>query len=303
MRVFLTGATGFVMGAVARRLRAREDDVVALVRSRARGRDLAALGCELVQGNIVDLGPAAADRLRACDALVHGAAIYEIGVTAARRRAMEETNVTGTRRILEAARDADVRRVVYVSTIAAFGNTHGAVVAEGYAATAPPTSAYEDTKRRAHGIALEFAHAGLPIVIVQPGQVYGPNDHSAVGANLRALAKGRLRYRALGGVGLSFVHVDDLADGILRALDQGRSGECYVLGGEIARLDDAYRAVAQATGRTLPLFVIPDWLLRMAARLVPDLREVVSSADEVTFWASDAKARAEDRKSTRLNSS
>src|SRR2546430_15632974 len=117
MRVFLTGATGFVTGAVARRLRAREDAVVAPVRSRARGGQLAALGCELVEGDIVGLGPAAADRLRACDALVHGAAIYEIGVTAARRRALEETNVTGTRRILEAARDADVRRVVYVAPL------------------------------------------------------------------------------------------------------------------------------------------------------------------------------------------
>ena len=106
MRVFLTGSTGFVMGAVARRLRARDDEVVALVRSRARGRELGALGCELVEGDIVDLGHPARDRLRTCDALVHGAAIYEIGVTAARRRAMEETNVTGTRRMLEAARDA-----------------------------------------------------------------------------------------------------------------------------------------------------------------------------------------------------
>ena len=141
MRVFLTGATGFVMGAVARRLRAREDEVVALVRSRMRGTELGALGCELVEGDIVDLGHPARDRLRTCDALVHGAAIYEIGVTAARRRAMEETNVTGTRRMLEAARDAGVRRVLYVSTIAAFGNTHGAVVAEGCEATAPPTSA------------------------------------------------------------------------------------------------------------------------------------------------------------------
>jgi len=293
MRVFLTGATGFVMGAVARRLRAREDEVVALVRSRMRGTELSALGCELVEGDIVDLGHPARDRLRTCDALVHGAAIYEIGVTAARRRAMEETNVTGTRRTLEAARDARVRRVVYVSTIAAFGNTHGAVVAEGYAATAPPTSAYEDTKRRAHEIALEFARAGLPLVIVQPGQVYGPNDHSEVGANLRALANGKLRYLALGGVGLNFVHVDDLADGIVRALDRGRTGECYVLGGEITRLDDAYRAVAQATGRPLPSLVIPDAVLRLAARVVPRIREAVSSADGVTFWATDAKARSE----------
>src|SRR3989442_12752626 len=86
MRVFLTGATGFVMGAVARTLRTRGDDVVALVRSSARGRDLSAIGCELVEGDVAQLGRGAADRLRACDALVHGAAIYEIGVSAARRR-------------------------------------------------------------------------------------------------------------------------------------------------------------------------------------------------------------------------
>ena len=293
MRVFLTGATGFVMGALARTLRARQDAVVALVRSRARGEQLAALGCEVVEGDVVDLGQAAADRLRGCDALVHGAAIYEIGVSAARRREMEQTNVAGTRRMLEAGRDAGVRRIVYVSTIAAFGNTKGAVVAEGYEATEPPASAYEDTKRRAHQIALEFARAGLPIVIVQPGQVYGPKDHSAVGTNLRALSRGELRFRALGSLGLNYVHVDDLADGIVRALDRGRVGECYVLGGEIARLDDAYRAVAQATGRPLPSLVIPDALLRIAGRLVPSLREVTSSAHGVTFWATDAKARAE----------
>src|SRR3989442_10181723 len=188
---------------------------------------------------------------------------------------------------------AGLRRVVHISTIAAFGNTRGAVVTEGHRATIPPTSAYEDTKRRAHEIALEFARTGLPIVIVQPGQVYGPNDHSEVGANLRALAEGRLRYRAFGAVGLNFDHIDDLADGIVRALDRGRVGDCYVLGGGIGTLEDAYRAVAEITGRTLPRLVVPDALLDLASRLVPGLREVVSSADGVTFWATDAKARAE----------
>jgi len=130
-------------------------------------------------------------------------------------------------------------------------------------------------------------------VIAQPGQVYGPNDHSAVGANFHALAEGRLRYRAFEGLGLNLVHVDDLADGIVRALDRGRSGECYVLGGEIATLGDAYRAVAEATGRGLPRLILPSALVRLAGRLVPRMREIVSSADGVTFWATDAKARAE----------
>jgi len=292
MRVFVTGATGFVMGAVARTLRARGDAVLALVRSPSRAASLAALGCELVAGDVVDPTDAIGE-LRRCDALVHGAAIYEIGVNAERRRAMQETNVTGTRRILEAARAAATPRIVYVSTIAAFGNTHGAVVAEGHRLTSPQTSAYEDTKRQAHEIALDAARSGAPVVIVQPGQVYGPNDHSAVGANFRALAEGRLRYRAFEGLGLNLVHVDDLADGIVRALDRGRTGECYVLGGEITTLGDAYRAVAKAAGRALPRFVLPSAVARVAGRLIPSMREVVSSADGVTFWATDAKARAE----------
>jgi dihydroflavonol-4-reductase len=292
MRVFVTGATGFVMGAVTRALRAREDAVTALVRAPSRAASLSALGCDLVAGDVIDPRDAVSE-LGRCDALIHGAAIYEIGVSAERRRTMEETNVTGTRRMLDAARTARTPRIVYVSTIAAFGNTHGKIVAEGHRPTSPPTSAYEDTKRRAHEIALDAARGGAPIVIVQPGQVYGPNDHSAVGANFRALAEGRLRYRAFEGLGLNLVHVDDLADGILRALDRGRLGECYILGGEIATLGDAYRAVAKATGRSLPAFVLPPALARLAGRLIPSMKEVVSSADGVTFWATDAKARAE----------
>jgi nucleoside-diphosphate-sugar epimerase len=290
VRVFVTGGAGFVMGAVVRRLRERGDGVVALVRSRARARLLEAAGCELVEGDLLGLSP---EMLRGCDALIHGAAIYEIGVSRERRAQMEATNVEGTQRVLAVARDAGIRRVVYVSTIAAFGNTGGKIVIEGTRPTEPPTSAYEDTKRRAHEVALDAARAGLPIVIVQPGQVYGPDDHSEIGGALRSLAEGRLRYRALGGLGLNFVHVDDLADGIVRALDRGRVSECYVLGGEIATLDDAYRAVALAAGRPLPRLVIPNTLLRAAARLVPRLRETVASADGVTFWASDAKAREE----------
>jgi len=292
MRVFVTGATGFVMGAVARMLRARGDSVVALVRSPARAASLTALGCELVAGDVVDPSGVIGE-IRRCDALIHGAAIYEIGVSAKRRREMEETNITGTRRILDAARAAGTSRILYVSTIAAFGNTHGAIVAEGHRPTSPPTSAYEDTKRRAHEIALDAARSGAPIVIVQPGQVYGPSDHSEVGANFRALAQGRLRYRAFEDLGLNLVHVDDLADGILRALDRGRAGEGYILGGEIATLGAAYRAVAKATGRSLPLLVVPSAIARLAGKLIPRMREVVSSADGVTFWATDAKARAE----------
>src|SRR5205814_9661907 len=130
MRVFVTGATGFVMGAVARALRARGDAVTALVRDPSRAASLAALGCELVGGDVVHPTAAIPDLHRA-DALMHGAAIYEIGVTAERRRAMEETNVPGSPRGPDAARAAGTARLVEGSTIVAVGNTHGGVVADG----------------------------------------------------------------------------------------------------------------------------------------------------------------------------
>ena len=80
--------------------------------------------------------------------------------------------------------------------------------------------------------------AGAPIVIVQPGQVYGPGDHSALGPQLDGRpTAARLRYIALGDVGRASVHVDDLAAGILAALDRGRTGEAYVLGGRTVRLE------------------------------------------------------------------
>ena len=131
MRVFLTGGTGFIGGHVARRLRDRADDVRVLVRDLEKGRALEALGCELVVGDLGDEAAIAAG-LKGCDALIHNAAIYEVGIPASEHRAMYEANVLGTERVLRAALAAQTPKVLYVSTVGAFGNTHGEVVDESY---------------------------------------------------------------------------------------------------------------------------------------------------------------------------
>jgi nucleoside-diphosphate-sugar epimerase len=300
VRAFVTGATGFLGGRVAAKLRERGDDVVALVRSRPRARSLEA---ELVEGDLSDR-VALRDAMRGADAVFHLAAIYEVGVARERRAPMFETNVRGTENVLDAAWDANVPRVVYVSTVNAFGNTHGKVVDETY--VRPPggyLSAYDWTKRLAHEAARERIDRGAPIVIVQPGAVYGPGDHSPLGAQLRRAAAGTLRVRALGGVGVNAVHVDDAAAGILLAHDRGRIGESYVLGGEVTTLDAIIDTAARLGGRRPPRLRVPTALVRLAVpagplvgRLTgtgPNLRELVSAADGVTYWASDAKARRE----------
>src|SRR5438105_1821892 len=248
MRAFVTGGTGFIGGRVVRRLRERGDGVVALVRSPGKAMELEELGCELVEGDLASVD-ALAKGLDGCDACFHVAADYRIGVTEQDCSEMEGSNVGGTERVIEAATEAGVARIVYVSTIGVFGDTHGQVVDETYwPQTEDFPTCYERTKHLAHKVARDRIEKGAPVIIVQPGGVYGPGDTSPLGNLIDQTRKGRMKLVAMGETGFNFVHVDDVAQGILLAHDKGRVGEAYVLGGERARTEDLIRKVAMLSG-------------------------------------------------------
>lgn len=300
MRVFVTGGTGFIGGHVVRQLRERGDDVIAWVRNPAKGGDLLALGAELREGDLSDRAALAAAMV-GCDAVIHGAAVYEVGIPAAQRPAMRQANVVGTENALGAALDAGIERVVYVSTIAAFGNTAGHVVDESYEHPGESfTSYYEETKYEAHQVAKRLIGEGLPCVIVQPGGVYGPGDHSALGKQMHDFLDGRMPAVPFPDLGMNMVHVEDVAAGILLALDRGRQGESYVLGDQITTMRGLIEAVADVAGRRPPRRDIPTGLLKAIAPLgplvgkvmgqPPNMRELISSSDGVTFWAKQDKA-------------
>jgi dihydroflavonol-4-reductase len=213
-------------------------------------------------------------------------------------------NVAGTERVLDAAIEAGVPRIVHVSTTNIFGNTRGAVVEDGYERRGGEfVSYYDETKYRAHLAAEERARRGAPVVIAAPGVVYGPGDTSQLGEQLRLAARGKLRFLSFPTLGISAVHVDDAVDGIVRVLDRGRPGETYVLGGEWTTMRDAVAAAARAGGQEPPGLVMPTWAITLAApfgRVLgpllgqpPHLRELVTASHGVTYWASDAKARQE----------
>ena len=131
--------------------------------------------------------------MEGCDAAIHGAAMYEVGIPESEHQAMYEANVIGTENVLRAALEAKLGKVVYISTVGAFGNTKGQVVDEAYEhpGTAAITSYYEETKVEAHRLAKRLiAEEGLPCVIVQPGGVYGPDDHSALGRQMNQFLAG-----------------------------------------------------------------------------------------------------------------
>ena len=303
MKVFVTGGTGFIGGEVVRRLRGRGDEVVCLVRSPEKAGKLKEMGCELASG---DLGDEAAIRagMRGCDAVIHAAAMYEVGIPAKQRPAMWDANVEGTRRVMEAAREEKVPRIVYVSTVGIFGNTHQKVVDETYKNPETDfTSYYEETKLKAHQVVQGMIDDGLPAIIVQPGGVYGPGDTSQVADLLEQFFAGKLPLMPFPELGICMTHVEDIAGGILLALEKGKLGETYVISGPATTMRGAIETVARVSGRKAPKRALPTVLMKamipvgpLVGKVMgqpPNLRELISSADGVTFWASYDKAARE----------
>lgn len=304
MKVFLTGGTGFIGGEVARQLRARGDEVACLVRSPGKAAQLTELGCELVAG---DLGDEAAIRkgMAGCDAVIHAAAMYEVGIPAKQRPAMWEANVVGTERVMKAAQAEKIPRIVYVSTVGIFGNTHKQVVDESYKNPETDfTSYYEETKLEAHKVVQRLIDdESLRAVIVQPGGVYGPGDTSQVADLLEQFFAGKLPLMPFPELGICMTHVEDIARGILLGLDKGKPGETYVISGPVTTMREAIETVAKVSGRKAPKRALPTVLMKamipvgpLVGKVMgqpPNLRELISSADGVTFWASYEKAEKE----------
>jgi dihydroflavonol-4-reductase len=304
MRVVVTGGAGFIGAVVVRQLRARADQVVAIVRDPARATQLTAVGAELVKGDLDEVDEIAR-QLAGADAFLHMAGSYRIGIPPSARPAMEDANVGTTTRVLAAAAIAGTPRIVYTSTANILGNTHGQVVDESHQRDMSEGffSFYDETKLKAHEHVAARIATGSPTMIAMPGGVYGPGDHSEAGGQLELAHSGKLPYIALGDIGLSWSYVDDVADGIVRILDHGRVGESYILSGPPERLGNAIRAAARAGGKRPPRFTMPTGVLRALVPInrrfgavlgmPPNLSETISAADGVTYWASAAKAERE----------
>ena len=303
MRAFVTGGTGFIGSRVVKRLRDRGDEVVALVRTPSKATELERAGAELVEGDL-----SAADAIkRGCDgadAVFHIGAVYKVGIPAKERPPMWDANVEGTRRVLDAAEAAGVGRIVYVSTGNIFGDTKGRVVDESYKRDLADgfLSYYDETKFRSHELVKERLAAGAPIVVVQPGVTYGPGDHSEIGNLIDQLRSGKLKMRMFPDAGYNFVFVDDVADGIVLAYDKGRIGESYLLGGQVATMDELYRTAAEALGKKPPRLAMPVALAKASSPFgpvvgplmgfPPNMRELVKTSN-VTITFRDDKARSE----------
>jgi nucleoside-diphosphate-sugar epimerase len=296
---FLTGATGFLGGELARQLAAGGHQVRALVRDPGRASGLVRLGVGLHRGDVTDPASMRAP-MTGVDGVFHVAGWYKIGVRDPRTAVA--VNVDGTRHVLELMRELGISRGVYTSTLAVNSDTRGRIVDESYRFSGTHLSVYDRTKAEAHRIAERFIAEGLPLVIVQPGLVYGPGDTSGVRTMLLDYLKGRLPMIPTGAA-YSWAHVEDVARGHVLAMERGRPGRNYYLAGPVHTIVEAIDIASALTGLPKPRRLSPGVLkaasavMRVAERAiaVPSglTAESLRVLAGVTYLGNSARARTE----------
>jgi len=256
MKAFVTGATGFVGSHVAQVLAEQGADLRLLVRTGSDPKNIQQLNADRVVGDLCD--PESIDRAMAgCDVVFHVAADYRLWVRDPAQ--MYRANVEGTRTILQAARKNRVRRVVYTSSVATMGFT----VKNNPVDESSPVSLenmighYKRSKYMAEEVALAAGHDGIDVVVVNPSTPVGEQDIKPTPTGRIVVDFLKKKFPAYVDTGLNMVDVRECARGHVAALEKGRSGERYILGGENLTLKQILDKLAAITGLPSPRVRLP----------------------------------------------
>jgi dihydroflavonol-4-reductase len=303
MLAFVTGATGFVGSHVARVLAEQGADLRLLVRSSSDVRNIEGLKADRVTGDLRDA--ASIERaMSGCDVVFHVAADYRLWVPDSAQ--MYQSNVEGTSAILDAARKNRVRKVVYTSSVATMGFTaDGRSVDESSPVSVHKMIGhYKRSKYMAEEVAVAAARSGLDVLIVNPSTPVGERDIKPTPTGRIILDFLKKKFPAYVDTGLNLVDVTDCARGHLLALEKGRSGERYILGGENLTLKQILDKLATITGLPSPTIKVP-YFVALATGVIDETvtgrirgREPRATIDSVRMgrkkmFVSSAKAERE----------
>ncbi len=303
LKAFVTGATGFLGSHVARVLADQGADLRLLVRSTSNLRNLEGLKAETATGDLRDPG-SLEKAISGCDTVFHVAADYRLWVRDPAE--MYRSNVDGTRAILEAARKNRVRRLLYTSSVATVGFTGNGHPADedSPVSLADMIGHYKRSKFMAEQIAIEAGRGGMPVVIVNPTTPIGEQDVKPTPTGRIVVDFLKRKFPAYVETGLNLVDVRECAMGHVAALEKGKPGERYILGGENLTLKHILDKLGEITGLPSPKIKLP-YVFAFAAGVVDEAvtgrilhREPRATVDTVRMgrkkmFASSGKAERE----------
>jgi dihydroflavonol-4-reductase len=256
MNIFVTGATGFLGSHVARHLLAGGADLRLLTRATSRTDNIADLPGDRVVGDLRDI-ESLRRGMEACEVVFHVAADYRLW--AINGQELYESNVEGTRNILQAAREAGVRRVVYTSSVATmgFGNNGHLTDEDSPVSLANMIGDYKRSKFMAEQVVLEAARGRQDVVMVNPTTPIGERDIKPTPTGQIVVDFLKRKFPAYVDTGLNLVDVSDCAQGHLLAMEKAVPGERYILGGENLTLKQILDKLAAITGLPSPSIKLP----------------------------------------------
>jgi dihydroflavonol-4-reductase len=274
MKTFITGATGFIGTHLVKRLAQTEHELCCLVRKTSHVGELEELGATLVTGDVTDRA-SLLEGMKGCDWVLNLANIYTLWEP--NKQVYTDVNVEGTRNVMECALETDVSKVVHVSTYAVYGKPADCPFTEECSVGPVRFSEYARTKYEGDLIAWElYEKKGLPLVMIYPGNVLGPGDTKATGQYIKRLIYRRVPAMLCNDAVLTFVHVRDVAEAIVRASEKENNiGEKYLVCGHQLSIREINEMVSEISGVPLPKLTFPDWLAMVNATLLTGLANLI----------------------------
>jgi dihydroflavonol-4-reductase len=267
MKIFITGATGFIGKHLVERLAKTDHQVTCLVRDPNRARSLRELGARLVQGDVTDR-TSVLEGMRGCDWVFNLANIYALWLPD--KREYDRVNIDGTRNVMECALEMGVSKVIHLSTYGIWAGCRHIPFNEESPVGLYEVSDYVRTKLAGDRIAWDlYEKRGLPFVMICPGNVLGQGDNKPTGQFMSDMVNGKMPVIAFTDTIFTYVHVKDVVEAILKAAEKkGNLGERYIVANEERTIKEMMEMTAEISGVPAPRLVVPAPLAKLSAVLL-----------------------------------
>ncbi|MFC1527733.1 NAD-dependent epimerase/dehydratase family protein [Candidatus Neomarinimicrobiota bacterium] len=273
MKIFITGSTGFIGNYLVKRLAQTKHELHCLAREKSNTQFLKEMGAKIIQGDVTDK-ESLLKGMDGCDWVAHLASSFVFWIPD--DKVFIDVNITGTKNVMESALENGISKVVYISSATVYGNAKWPITEETVVGT-ERAGKYVCTKYEGDLIAWDlYEKSKLPLVVIYPSAVVGANDPKACGRYFKNYAEGRMPAQVLTKHHFPFVHVKDVAEVIVRALEKKNNiGGKYIVSAENHTFGELNQMIRKISGTKLPIIKLPDWATRMTSYMVTGIANII----------------------------